>query len=279
MIIIKTPQPDTEERLVLVPPESCTPVFDDGKQTGLSVRAQGARDATPADLERGGWVTGEMLAEQVRIVWAAGQKAEPVGVAMLRKLKDRAEKAEGLLIQRETELRLAREDGDERARDLRRYRGDRMDELGRRAEKAERELATERYEHGSTLTSRDMIHNKLAQAERERDEAKAGHNAVQADLAETVHERDTLRAELARLTAPGEGEPTVSWFYDTYCARPESTQQEDWRSMSRTMGRSSSPTTYAHLPEHLAKVSAEDCADAYPSAWPTSGRGRRRTRA
>ena len=191
MIIIKTPQPDTEERLVLVPPESCTPVFDDGKQTGLSVRAQGARDATPADLERGGWVTGEMLAEQVRIVWAAGQKAEPVGVAMLRKLKDRAEKAEGLLIQRETELRLAREDGAAVERQMREARSAadasfvRANRAEMRAEKAERELATERYEHGSTLTSRDMIHNKLAQAERERDEARR--------LYQTTYER--LKAE------------------------------------------------------------------------------------
>ena len=61
-IIIETPVPPTRERLVLVPPEACTPVFDAGKPAGLSVRAQGARDATPADLERAGWVRGVRFA-------------------------------------------------------------------------------------------------------------------------------------------------------------------------------------------------------------------------
>lgn len=92
-IIIKTPQPDAEERLVLVPPSAVTE-YESEAGPRLDLKGCCARDATPADLERGGYVTGEMLAEHVRIVWAAGQKAEPVGVAMLRKLKERAEKAE-----------------------------------------------------------------------------------------------------------------------------------------------------------------------------------------
>ena len=162
------------------------------------------RDATPADLARGGYVRDGDTRAGLREALRARERAELDALAELDEQRARAEKAEGLLIQRETELRLAREDGDERARDLRQA----YERAVAAAEKAERELATERYEHGSTLTSRDMIHNKLAQAERERDEAKAGHNAVQADLAETVHERDSLRAELARLAAPGEGEPT-----------------------------------------------------------------------
>lgn len=84
MIIIKTPQPDVEERLVLVPPESCTPVFDDGKPAGLSIRAQGARDATPADLERAGLV----LREQAAPGTLAHLRAD------LRDMTARAEKAE-----------------------------------------------------------------------------------------------------------------------------------------------------------------------------------------
>ncbi len=164
-IFVKTPQPDTEERLVLVPPGAVVREYESQAGPRFDLLGCVARDATPADLAR-----------------AADADAH-----------------------------------DQLARHYRETIG-KLQAASARAEKAERELATERHEHGSTLTSRDMIHNKLAQAERERDEAKAGHNAVQprvyaleADLAETVHERDALRAELARLTAPGEGsegEPT-----------------------------------------------------------------------
>lgn len=53
-IIIRTPAPDTEERLVLVPllAVTVTPGGDDC----LTVRSAAARDATPADLERAGYV-------------------------------------------------------------------------------------------------------------------------------------------------------------------------------------------------------------------------------
>ena len=136
-IIIETPAPPTRERLVLVPPGCPLPIL--------------ARDATAADLERAGYVTGEMLAEHVRIVWAAGQEAEPVGVAMLRRLKDRAEKAE-------------RE----------------RDEARRLHSDAEAQVAC-------------------------RNELRAQVAAAEGRFRAAEAERDTLRAELARLTAPGEG--------------------------------------------------------------------------
>ena len=139
MIIIKTPQPDVEERLVLVPPESCTPVFDDGKPAGLSIRAQGARDATPADLERAGLV----LREQ----------AAPGTLAHLRA-------------------------------DLR--------DMTARAEKAELDAA-----------------EWAAEVDALRAEALA-------ELADARRERDTLLAELARVTAPAEGEPLDEALRDAF---------------------------------------------------------------
>ena len=54
-IIIKTPQPVTEERLVLVPPGTVSPTYGE-RGTVLTIHTDDARDATPADLERGGWV-------------------------------------------------------------------------------------------------------------------------------------------------------------------------------------------------------------------------------
>ena len=53
-IIIKTSQPDTEERLVLVPPGACTDYED--KPGRVRLVTTDARDATPADLGRGGFV-------------------------------------------------------------------------------------------------------------------------------------------------------------------------------------------------------------------------------
>ena len=187
MIIIKTPQPDTEERLVLVPPESCTPVFDDGKQTGLSVRAQGARDATPADLERGGYVAAhrdELSSMTTRVATLAA--ALETERDLTEKQRARAEKAEGLLIQRETELRLAREDGDERARDLRQA----YERAVAAAEKAE-------LERDEALGRAQSETEWRVRAVSERQDAEV--------------ERDTLRAELARLTAPGEGSEGDPW--------------------------------------------------------------------
>jgi len=53
-IIITTPQPDKEEMLVLIPPDAlCGSRRENGT---FAVGADYARDATPADLARAGWV-------------------------------------------------------------------------------------------------------------------------------------------------------------------------------------------------------------------------------
>ena len=173
-IIIETPT-TTRERLVLVRERIIVPE---------------SRDATPADLERAGWVTGEMLAEHVRIVWAAGQKAEPVGVAMLRKLKERAEKAERALRCQ------CSEPGDSPCRV---HDEERADAAERRAEKAEDCgqdgvcAAPPGCQRHWEERAREAI-ARAWEAERERDDLLARIN----DAEEAAR---ALRAELARLTA------------------------------------------------------------------------------
>lgn len=200
MIIIETPAPPTRERLVLVPPESCDPIreVDTGALLGLSVRTPHARDATPDDLARGGY---ERLGPEVLRVSAAewrelklraeGREAhgEPGTLAHLRNdLRDaisRAEAAEGLLIQRETELRLAREDG----------------------AAVERQMREARSAADASFVRANRAEMRAETAERERDEARdcgqVGVCAVTpgcqrhwAERArELLAERDTLRAE------------------------------------------------------------------------------------
>ena len=258
-IIIKTPQPDTEERLVLVPPGAVSRT--EGGDELLTIRTANARDATPDDLARGGWVPSvgylprrevetavsdamdlqrrldrmtevaeqnlerfetaetERSADTIRAdAWKAKAiKAEAdLGVAesaneeageLLAAETARAEKAEGLLIQRETELRLAREDG----------------------AAVERQMREARSAADASFVRANRAEMRAEKAERERDDARTELARATGPSTEynLRRERDDLRAELARLTLVDEEEPTVSWFYDTYCARPESTQQED----------------------------------------------------
>ena len=96
-----------------------------------------------------------------------------------------------------------------------------------RAEKAERE-------RDEALGRAQSETEWRVRAVSERQDAEAERATLRAELAEARKDREDwaaeakdLRAELARLTLVDEEEPTVSWFYDTYCARPESTQQED----------------------------------------------------
>ena len=258
-IIIKTPQPDTEERLVLVPPGAVSRT--EGGDELLTIRTANARDATPDDMARGGWVPSvgylprrevetavsdamdlqrrldrmtevaeqnlerfetaetERSADTIRAdAWKAKAiKAEAdLGVAesaneeageLLAAETARAEKAEGLLIQRETELRLAREDG----------------------AAVERQMREARSAADASFVRANRAEMRAEKAERERDDARTELARATGPSTEynLRRERDDLRAELARLTLVDEEEPTVSWFYDTYCARPESTQQED----------------------------------------------------
>lgn len=259
-IIIRTPAPDTEERLVLVPLDAVSRT--EGGDDLLAIRTANARDATPADLERGGYVTGEMLAEHVRIVWAAGQKAEPVGVAMLRKLKERAEKAEafvgdvsradprmrgrlvsvmldecedlealeqahdahmksreGLSLATQIAKLTARAElGNARSSPTRsayaeavRERDD-AKELARVLEVERDTLRTdldaERRRADAIERANVELHEKLAQAERELDGACSPDCQARIDYVEADNAK--LRAELARLTAPGEGSAVMS---------------------------------------------------------------------
>ncbi len=209
MIIIETPAPPTLERLVLVPADA---VSRTASEPALDVHTSAGRDATPADLARGGYVplaaqpdpgTLAHLRADLRDAVRRAEHAEQLtselqatiarafsyiehtpGVqyldAEVKKLGERAEKAEGLLIQRETELRLAREDGDERARDLRQA----YERAVAAAEKAEAELAdlrpaprgmtvreAARARHALGGPDAQALEGALVQAERERDEA------------------------------------------------------------------------------------------------------------
>ena len=142
MIIIKTPQPDTEERLVLVPVRRIVPE---------------SRDATPADLARAGYVP---LAAFVGPLDLLTPPTLAGALQVIESIQNDADAAQ---------------------------------------ERAER-------------------------AERERDEARRLHSAAEAQVAcrselrtrayAAERERDTLRAELARLTAPVEGEPTPGQLLD-----------------------------------------------------------------
>ena len=159
-IIIETPT-TTRERLVLMPPDAVSRT--EGGDELLTIRTANARDATPADLERAGYVRDDDTRAGLRDALRARERAELDALAELDEQRARAEKAE-----------------------------------------RERDEALLRAHTG-------VVHYEILRQSGE----------------EAARQRDEARAELARLTAPGEGEPTVSWFYDTYCARFESTQQED----------------------------------------------------
>ena len=127
-IIIKTSQPDTEERLVLVPPGACTDYED--KPGRVRLVTTDARDATPADLGRGGFVL----------------EKQPSQVAYL-----------------------------------------------------------------DMWNQRDAAITRAEKAERERDELRAQVAAAEGRFRAAEAERYALLAEVARLTAPGEGSEGGPW--------------------------------------------------------------------
>ena len=223
-IIIETPVPPTRERLVLVPLHSVSREANDPSTEPFTVHTNDARDATPADLERAGYVMrepGDYYSQ-----WAAerdrARKAES-DLAEVRELQRSDERdgnvgfsltcwVESILEQ----LNVARINRTELGKAAGQYARER-DEQRDRAARAERELAdlrpaprgmtvreAARARHALGGPDAQMLEGALAMTERERDEAKEFARVLEV-------ERDTLRAELARLTAPGEGsegEPT-----------------------------------------------------------------------
>lgn len=175
-IIIKTPQPVTEERLVLVPPGTVSPTYGE-RGTVLTIHTDDARDATPDDLERAGWVPS-------------------VGDGSFAAVCDVIQRAHRVM---------HTEPGSDLVRECARvWREGR--EAVERAEKAERE--------------RD-------EAAARADEAESLRDQVQRDATD-------LRAEVARLTAPGEGsegEPTDNDLRDVW--GPESTMANARRAIYR----------------------------------------------
>lgn len=197
-IIIETPAPPTRERLVLVRERIIVPE---------------SRDATPADLERAGYVPSVGYLPRREVETAVSDAMD-----LQRRLDRMTEVAEQNLERFETaESELSAETI-------------RADEWKAKCIEAEANLGAA---ESANAECHELIASETARAEkaeRERDEARRLHSEAEAQVAcrtELRAQVASLRAELARLTAPGEGEPTVSWFYDTYCARFESTQQED----------------------------------------------------
>ena len=84
MIIIETPTEPTRERLVLVPPLACTDIV--GKPGHLRVSLCDARDATPEDLARGGYVPQGSRQDLDCVISDL--------TAQVREAEERAEKAE-----------------------------------------------------------------------------------------------------------------------------------------------------------------------------------------
>ena len=256
-IIIKTPAPPTRERLVLVP-EGVPP--RDGRPA--------YRDATPDDLERGGYVPVER-AEKAE--WSA----RVARMALANEHQDR----EGVRIRKDLGTQDAPcpcdtdpEQGmgmhsppcplHEAARALRRKTSwedaaHTMDgELKAaitRAEKAERELEVAMRERNDAIEASSVALSAKSKAERERDEARrvaldvvgsVGDEGIVDTvrrlaaramvLARTLEEREkalaalaranlesekqrnTLRAELARLTLVDEEEPTDAALRDAF---------------------------------------------------------------
>ena len=190
MIIIETPAPPTRERLVLVPLDT---VSREAGAELLTIRTANARDATPDDLARAGYVLRggredldcviSDLTAQVREAEARAEKAE----AHIKGLHDAEHDTRGIL---DAVL------GEPTADAATRLHNDWVD-TRERAEKVERE--------------RDEARAELADA---KNECAGAMRSAHAQYAETVRQRDTLRGELARLKAPVEGEPTDEEILD-----------------------------------------------------------------
>lgn len=191
---------------MLVPPDAVSRTV--GGDELLTIRTANARDATPADLLRAGYVPREVPSaeawkaahaeaerELIRARAALAEQPDPGTLAHLRAdLRDavkRAEKAEATLAMhgRPTYVEAV-----ERAEKAERER----DDLLARINQAEHEARCRGAEAKELVRVLEV----------ERDEAKRLHSEAEAQVAcrsELRAQVASLRAELARLTAPAEG--------------------------------------------------------------------------
>ena len=193
-IIIETPAPPTRERLVLVPPGAVRePLPGEYRKPGCFVVGTGeGRDATAADLERAGWVPLAAFVGPLDLLSPPTLAGALEAIGGIQKDADRWE----------GELATVKRD----YADIQRQLGEERE----RAETAEATLAM----HGRPTYVEAV--ERAEKAEREREEAllRAHTGVVHYEILrqsgeEAARQRDEARAELARLTAPGEGsEPT-----------------------------------------------------------------------
>ncbi len=189
MIIIETPT-TTRERLVLVPPGAVRePLPGEYRKPGCFVVGTGeGRAATPADLERGGFAPLSAFVGPLDLLSPPTLAGALEAIGGIQKDADRWE----------GELATVKRD----YADIQRQLGEERE----RAEKAEATLAM----HGRPTYVEAV--ERAEKAERERDEAllRAHTGVVHYEILrqsgeEAARQRDEARAEVARLTAPGEG--------------------------------------------------------------------------
>jgi hypothetical protein len=216
-IIIETPAPPTRERLVLVPPSCVTEEYESQAGPRLGITGGVARDATPADLERGGFAPLSAFVGPLDLLSPPTLAGALEAIGGIQKDADRWEgelatvKRDYADIQRQLGEERERAETAEAARDALR---DQITAAG-----CEAAHAGERTYECDVARPCGLcrLRTRAEKAERERDEATARNDerlrsgGVANYVADLRAERDTLRAEVARLTAPGEGSEGGPW--------------------------------------------------------------------
>lgn len=218
---------------MLVPPDAVSRT--EGGDELLTIRTANARDATHADLARGGYVRDDDTRAGLRDALRARERAELDALAELDEQRARAEKAEreladlrpaprGMTVREAARARHALGGPDaqmlegalvqaEREREEAKARGDNMIDVASERANTIDVLRTEIAEASKALLlagcgSALPLAARVAMLVDERAGILADLRGAK-ELARVLEvERDTLRAELARLTVPGEGEPT-----------------------------------------------------------------------
>lgn len=239
-IIIETPT-TTRERLVLVPPSCVTEEYESQAGPRLGITGGVARDATPADLKRGGFAPLSAFVGPLDLLSPPTLAGALEAIGGIQKDADRWEgelatvKRDYADIQRQLGEERERAETAEAARDALR---DQITAAG-----CEAAHAGERTYECDVARPCGLcrLRTRAEKAERERDEAllRAHTGVVHYEILrqsgeEAARQRDEARAELARLTAPGEGsegEPTDNDLRDVW--GPESTMANARRAIYR----------------------------------------------